>query len=376
MKNFYFLIITLLSINITMAQTTYSPVYDGTFDGTIYTQTFNFPTGAAGYAAFANNNANIYPLAFSNGGKITFKATVAADAEVYFRFEANPYPNVTPDYNTVNVQLLASNPDNTSYEVTIPANATNTYNSALMYVVTRDVDVSLLEIKILTYDTDGTTVLKTDWPVYDGVFDGTVYTQTFTFPTGAAGYAAFANNNASIYPLAFSNGGKITFKATVAADAEVYFRFEANPYPNVTPDYNTVNVQLLASNPDNTPYEVTIPANATNTYNSALLYVVTRDVDVTLSEIVITSNAPLSTKNFEIAGLNVYPNPAQDSWTVKTQNIKMSTIQVFDILGKQVLSLAPNAIEAKIDASALKSGLYFAKINTDNGSSSVKLVRQ
>ena len=40
----------------------------------------------------------------------------------------------------------------------------------------------------------------------------------------------------------------------------------------------------------------------------------------------------------------------------------MSSIQVFDILGKQVLSLAPNAIEAKIDASVLKSGLYFAKI--------------
>jgi hypothetical protein len=91
----------------------------------------------------------------------------------------------------------------------------------------------------------------------------------------------------------------------------------------------------------------------------------------------ITNNGiVLGTKDFKIAGLNVYPNPAQDSWRVKTQNIKISTIQVFDILGKQVLSLAPNAIEAKIDASALKSGLYFAKINTDNGSSSLKLVRQ
>ena len=54
----------------------------------------------------------------------------------------------------------------------------------------------------------------------------------------------------------------------------------------------------------------------------------------------------------------------------------MSSIQVFDILGKQVLSLTPEATEAKIDASVLKSGLYFAKINTDNGSSSLKLVRQ
>jgi len=87
-------------------------------------------------------------------------------------------------------------------------------------------------------------------------------------------------------------------------------------------------------------------------------------------------NTTLGTNDFEIAGLNVYPNPTQNSWTVRTKNIKMSSIQVFDILGKQVLTLAPNAIEAKIDASGLKSGLYFAKINTANGSSSLKLVRQ
>ena len=91
---------------------------------------------------------------------------------------------------------------------------------------------------------------------------------------------------------------------------------------------------------------------------------------------VVNNDQVLSTKVFEIAGLNVYPNPTQDSWTVKTKNIKMTSIQVFDILGKQVLSLAPNASEAKIDASQLKSGLYFAKINTANGSSSLKLVRQ
>jgi len=91
---------------------------------------------------------------------------------------------------------------------------------------------------------------------------------------------------------------------------------------------------------------------------------------------VVNNDQVLSTKNVEIAGLKLYPNPTNDTWTISTKNIKMSTIQVFDILGKQVLSLAPNAVEAKIDASVLKSGLYFAKINTANGSSSLKLVRQ
>ncbi|WP_084708755.1 T9SS type A sorting domain-containing protein [Siansivirga zeaxanthinifaciens] len=87
-------------------------------------------------------------------------------------------------------------------------------------------------------------------------------------------------------------------------------------------------------------------------------------------------NTTLAIKNFEIAGLNVYPNPAQDSWTVKTQNIKMSSIEVFDILGKNVISLKPETTEATINASQLKSGLYFAKINTANGSNSLKLVKQ
>ena len=376
MKKFYFLFITLLTINVTMAQTTYSPVYDGVFGGVTYAQTFTFPAAAEPWGGFANNNTSIYPLSFPNAGQVRFLATVSADAEVYFRFEANPFPAVDPAIVTANVTLLAANPDGTEYTVDIPGNATNTYNSALMYVVTRDVAVEVSEVQIRTYDADGTTVLKTDFPIYDGIFGGVTYAQTFTSPAAAEPWGGFANNNISIYPLSFKDVGQVSFKATVSADAEVYFRFEANPFPAVDPAIVTANVPLLAANPAETVYTVDIPLNATNTYNSALLYVVTRDVDVNLSEIVITGNATLGTKNFEIAGLNVYPNPTQDNWTVKTQNIKMSTIQVFDILGKQVLSLAPNASEAKIDASALRSGLYFAKINTDNGSSSLKLVRQ
>jgi hypothetical protein len=90
---------------------------------------------------------------------------------------------------------------------------------------------------------------------------------------------------------------------------------------------------------------------------------------------VVAGPVSLGTKDFKIAGLNIYPNPAQDSWTVKTSNINMSAIKVFDVLGKNVLSLKPNASEVTINASSLKSGLYFARINTLNGSSSLKLIK-
>ena len=343
------LLFALLIFAFTNGQTTSSPVYDGVFAGSIYSQAFNFPTGAEGYAGFANNNTEIYPLAFTNGGKVKFKATVATDAEVYFRFEANPYPNVDPSYNTVNVTLLASNGANAEYEVAIPA-TTDTYNSALFYVVTRDVDVSMSEIKIEAYDTDGTTLVSTDFPVYDGVFAGSVYSQTFNFPTGAEGYAGFANNNTEIYPLAFTNGGKVKFKATVATDAEVYFRFEANPYPNVDPSYNTVNVTLLASNGANAEYEVAIPAT-TDTYNSALFYVVTRDVDVSMSEIKIVENgtvqdpaptdAPTTPPTFDANNvISLYSDAYTAATTINNVSWDDSAFEEVSIAGNNVLKIS------------------------------------
>ena len=75
------------------------------------------------------------------------------------------------------------------------------------------------------------------------------------------------------------------------------------------------------------------------------------------------------------AAFKVYPNPSQNSWKVRIENVNMSSIKVFDILGKNVLSLSPNTSETVIDGSSLKSGLYFAQIKTAKGINSVKLIK-
>ena len=373
MKNFYFLIVALITFNLTKAQTDFFPVYDGTFDGTVYAQSFTFPTGAQDWAGFANNNNSIYPLSYPNGGQVSFKATVSADAEVYFRFEANPYPDVDPAIVTANVALLASNPAETVYTVDIPASATNTYNSALMYVVTRDVEVVTSETKLIQFDTDGTTELSVASPVYDGTFDGSVYAQTFTFPTGAQDWAGFANNNTGIYPLTFPDAGTVSFKATVSADAEVYFRFEANPYPDVDPAIVTANVALLASNPAETVYTVDIPANATNTYNSALLYVVTRDVEVSMFETKITQNAPTAgVEDFSVNSIKMYPNPAKGFVNFSSASDLALDVAVYDLLGKEVLRA--NAVQSQLNISSLNPGMYFVNMTQGTKVSTKKLL--
>ncbi|MDA7706566.1 MAG: T9SS type A sorting domain-containing protein [Flavobacteriaceae bacterium] len=372
MKNYYFLIVALITFNLTMAQTNFSPVYDGVFDGTAYSQTFTFPTEAQPWAGFANNNASIYPLSYPNGGQVSFKATVAADAEVYFRFEANPYPAVDPAVVTANVALLASNAAETVYTVDIPVSATNTYNSALMYVVTRDVDVVISETKLIQFDTDGTTALSTDFPVYEGVFDGTSYNQSFLFPATAQAWAGFANNNTGLYPLTFPEAGSVSFKATVAADAEVYFRFEANPYPAVDPAVVTANVALLASNAAETVYTVAIPADATNTYNSAIMYVVTRDVEVVMSEITIVQNTTAGLEDFAANAVKMYPNPAKGFVNFSSASNEALDVAVYDMLGKEVLRA--NAVQSQLNISSLNPGMYFVNMTQGTNVSTKKLL--
>ena len=83
----------------------------------------------------------------------------------------------------------------------------------------------------------------------------------------------------------------------------------------------------------------------------------------------------LSTKNFTIAGLKTYPNPTQNNWNI-TANDQITSVQVFDILGKSVITKAFSSNEVSVSATKLSRGVYFAKISTAKGSTTVKLVKE
>ena len=88
------------------------------------------------------------------------------------------------------------------------------------------------------------------------------------------------------------------------------------------------------------------------------------------------NNIVLSSEDFSNTSFKAYPNPTQDIWTVKGQNTQIETIRVYDVLGKQVLALTPNSSEATISSSGLKSGIYFAQIETLSGIDNIRLIKQ
>ena len=71
------------------------------------------------------------------------------------------------------------------------------------------------------------------------------------------------------------------------ADTNLTFRFERLPHPNVDPAFNLDPVTISGST--ETEYTVTIPAQAAeNTFSSMLMYVVERDMPVTVKNIIVT----------------------------------------------------------------------------------------
>ncbi|WP_178985900.1 T9SS type A sorting domain-containing protein [Winogradskyella helgolandensis] len=89
----------------------------------------------------------------------------------------------------------------------------------------------------------------------------------------------------------------------------------------------------------------------------------------------VGDDCTLGTENFETPTFKVFPNPTNNNWNIES-NTTISSITVYDILGKRVSVLKPNATEARIDSSSLKSGVYFARVEGLKGSKSVKLIKE
>lgn len=75
------------------------------------------------------------------------------------------------------------------------------------------------------------------------------------------------------------------------------------------------------------------------------------------------SNGVLSVEDAVFEGVNIYPNPAQN--VLNITNAENAQVQVFDILGKAILSQDITSTNEGIDVSRLQVGTYFLRIEID-----------
>ena len=254
-------------------------------DGNNYT----FPTGAEAWAGFANENADLYPFSFPNGGSVTFTASATVDTNINFRFERLPYPDVDPAFSTDNVTISG---EEKSYTVEFAATGENTYASLLMYIVERDQTVMIKDVVV----TQNAATPAGSLMDMSGTFGDVGYnaeTNGFNFLSTAQAWGGWAHNadtGTDMYPFTFTEAGKVTFKASAPnGDVVVKFKFEYNPYPNTTPEFYTETVTVTGA--DEATYEVAVPAQGTNTFSSFLMYFETQDVEIYMTDFYVTADA-------------------------------------------------------------------------------------
>lgn len=88
----------------------------------------------------------------------------------------------------------------------------------------------------------------------------------------------------------------------------------------------------------------------------------------------VTAQAPLSVAKNELESkIKLYPNPAKDYIAIESNSVKISSVEIFDLLGKRVKSQSQLS-DSRIQISDLSKGLYILKINAEEGSVSKKVV--
>jgi len=97
--------------------------------------------------------------------------------------------------------------------------------------------------------------------------------------------------------------------------------------------------------------------------------------DTTLGSVVI-GEATAGVEDNSFVNVSVYPNPSNSNWNFRTGNTVINSVEVFNLLGKRVVSQNNNSTELSISTQGLSSGIYIARITTEQGVKSVKLIRE
>jgi hypothetical protein len=69
-----------------------------------------------------------------------------------------------------------------------------------------------------------------------------------------------------------------------------------------------------------------------------------------------------------------YPNPTVNNWTISGDST-INSVAIYDIMGKQISMVEVNDMEVEINTTNIRSGVYFARIVSDNGVQTVKLIK-
>lgn len=100
------------------------------------------------------------------------------------------------------------------------------------------------------------------------------------------------------------------------------------------------------------------------------------DDEPTLGNVVV-GPFNLSTSDFDVNSVVVYPNPTSQNWILENKNLSNFSVNLYDVNGKLLSSYENiSSQNFSIDASNLNTGIYFANIVSQSKSTTLKLIKK
>ena len=278
-----------------------------------------------GFAAFYNNAA-------TNDFRISDDFTVPAGQTwnisnfAFFCYQTG-YAGLIPPIDILRVQIY--NGDPAAGGVLVAGNlTTNVYDAttsseAFAYRISNTI--------VPTPQVTGT--LRKIWKVRANI------TTTLTAGTYWVVYQGHATNDASFFMVPVTLLGS---RGAVTANAK-QFTLTTNAWANL------LDLGLPATAPD-----------------------VAQDMSFIINDVVLSTNQFVKSNTFEI-----YPNPVFNNFEIINNfDSKINSVEILDLLGKVVKSvILKNPEQMIINCSEIKSGNYFVKIISENGTEIKKIVK-
>ncbi|MFC2109530.1 T9SS type A sorting domain-containing protein, partial [Bacteroidota bacterium] len=84
----------------------------------------------------------------------------------------------------------------------------------------------------------------------------------------------------------------------------------------------------------------------------------------------------LSSKDFDKNGFDFYPNPVNDVLHINSP-VVIKNVTVYNVVGQEVYTMTPNAMDSSINLASQAKGIYFVKLVSENDSTkTIKVIKK
>ncbi len=123
------------------------------------------------------------------------------------------------------------------------------------------------------------------------------------------------------------------------------------------------------------PYEL-VNLESGKTYMAQVTAHCTNGVTSDPSESITFTTSTVGVEHYELEHTEVYPNPTTGQFRIQNTEVRIQSVEVFDVYGKLMYSVEVNDNTVTVDASNYASGVYFIRINTDKGLVNRRIVKK